>query len=169
MPAKYLETAIHHTEFSVREELRSVLNRLLMAIGIEPQSDRVIEALTVADLMRRNVRGIPASATFRRVVNYIERSHDDMLPVIDEDSVVIGMISYHDLQDTHFDPGLGPLVRAADLVRTSLPVLHPDESLKDAWREFQHSKADCLAVVDTDRPHRLIGVVRRRDFPQPKQ
>jgi Kef-type K+ transport system membrane component KefB len=164
-----LDSAIHHTESSIREELASMISRILMAFGFEPRSDKSMDLLTVSDLMRTNVLSIPASATYRRVVTVVERSHDDMLPVVDENRVVIGMISYHDLEDSHFDPGLGPLVRAADLVRTSLPVLHPDESLTEAWREFVHSKADCLPVAESERPYRLIGLLRRRDIPRAKK
>jgi CBS domain-containing protein len=148
------------------EELKSVWNRLMAAIGFESWRTRALAAMTIGDMMHRDVRGIPASATYQRVVDFIERSHDNMLPVVDEDGTVVGMISYADLRDEHFDPGLGPLVRATDLALTSFPHLHPDLPATDAWREFKQNNADCLPVVTPDRPYRLLGIVRRRDLQQ---
>jgi CBS domain-containing protein len=98
------------------------------------------------------------------VIDFIERSHDNTLPVVDQEGGVVGIIRYADLRDEHFDPGLGPLVRAADLALMSFPRLHADQSAMDAWREFRHCRDDCLPVVDRDRPYRLVGVLRRRDI-----
>ncbi len=161
-----LDVAIHHSDTTLSDELNSLWTRLMMAVGVDSWRSCALESITVEELMRRDVRGIPASATYRRVVDFIERSHDNMLPVIDEDGSVVGMISYSDLRDEHFDPGLGPLVRATDLVMTSFPLLHPDESAMHAWREFKQSNADCLPVVTRDRPYRLLGILRRRDLQQ---
>ncbi len=97
------------------------------------------------------------------MVDFIERSHDNTLPVVDDENNLVGMISYRELRDEHFDPGLGALVRAEDLAFASFPILHSDQPVLDAWREFQKSKTDCLPVVSRERPHRLIGIVRRRD------
>ncbi len=161
-----LDAAIHHSETTLLEEFNSLCSRLMIAFGVESWRSRALESMNIEDLMRRDIRGIPASATFKRVVDFIERSHDDMLPVVDEDGTVVGMISYSDLHDEHFDPGLGPLVRATDLVLTSFPILHPDDSAMDAWKEFKQSNADCFPVVTRDRPHRLLAVIRRRDLQQ---
>ncbi len=159
-----LDVAIHHSDTTLIEELKSLYHRLMIAFGFEAWHSRALESITIDELMRRDVRGIPASATYQRVVDFIERSHDNMLPVIGDDGAVVGMIRYGDLRDEHFDPGLGALVRAADLALTSFPLLYPDAAATDAWREFKQNSADCLPVVSRERPHRLLGIVRRRDL-----
>ncbi len=159
-----LESAIRHRETTALDEIYALVNRVLAALGMEPWSTQKLHGLLIGDLMRRRVRGIPASATFRRVVDFIERSHDDTLPVVDAENHLVGMISYRELQDEHFDPGLGSLVRAEDLAFSSFAVLHPDQPAIEAWREFQKSKTDCLPVVSRERPYRLLGVVTRRDI-----
>ncbi len=161
-----LDVAIHHSDTTLADELRSLRNRLAMAFGIESWRSRALASMTIGELMHQDVRGIPASATYQRVVGFIERSHDNMLPVLDDDGAVVGVISYADLRDEHFDPGLGPLVRAADLVSTSFPRLHPDQPALEAWREFKQSQFDSLPVVARERPYRLVGVVRHRDLRQ---
>jgi CIC family chloride channel protein len=159
-----LESAIHHHETTALDELYALTNRVLSSLGLEPWSKRKLQGLEIGDLMRRRVRGIPASATFRRVIDFIERSHDDTLPVVNDENHLVGMISYRELQDEHFDPGLGSLVRAEDLAFSSFPILHPDQPAVEAWREFQKSKTDCLPIVSRERPHRLLGVLSRRDI-----
>jgi CBS domain-containing protein len=159
-----LDEAIHHSDTTLLDELRSLFNRMKAAFGFEAWRTHALAAFKIDDVMRRNVRAIPASATYQRVVDFIERSHDDMLPVVDTDGCVVGMISYADVRDEHFDPGLGPLVRATDLAITSYPHLHPGQTAEEAWREFTQSSASCLPVVTEERPHQLLGVVRRRDL-----
>ncbi len=159
-----LESAIHHRETTALDELYALTNRVFSALGLEPWSKRKLQGLEIGDLMRRRVRGIPASATFRHVIDFIERSHDDTLPVVNDENHLVGMISYRELQDEHFDPGLGSLVRAEDLAFSSFPVLHPDQPAVEAWSEFQKSKTDCLPIVSRERPYRLLGVLSRRDI-----
>jgi CBS domain-containing protein len=159
-----LESAIRHRETTALDEVYALINRVFAALGMEPWSKQKLQGLEIGDLMRRRVRGIPASATFQRVIDFIERSHDDTLPVVDDENHLVGMISYRELQDEHFDPGLGSLVRAEDLAFSSFPVLHPDQPAIEAWREFQKSKTDCLPIVSRERPHRLLGVLSRRDI-----
>lgn len=159
-----LESAIHHRETTALDEVYALTNRVFSALGLEPWSKRKLQGLEIGDLMRRRVRGIPASATFRHVIDFIERSHDDTLPVVNDENHLVGMISYRELQDEHFDPGLGSLVRAEDLAFSSFPVLHPDQPAVEAWSEFQKSKTDCLPIVSRERPYRLLGVLSRRDI-----
>lgn len=159
-----LAAAIHRSDTTLMDELKSVWIRFKVAFGLEASHSQTLAAMTIGELMHRNVRAIPASATYPRVVDFIKHSHDNMLPVIDVDGAVVGMISYADLRDEHFDPGLGPLVRATDLAITSFPRLHPDQPATEAWLEFRQSSADCLPVVTPERPYRLLGIVRRRDL-----
>jgi len=146
------------------EELKSMWYRLMASFGFESWRSRALDTMVIGKLMRRDVRPIPASATYQRVVDFMARSHDNTLPVVDELGSVVGTISYVDLRDEHFDPGLGPLVRAADLAVTSFPLLCPEDPATHAWSEFKQCSADCLPVMTRDRPHRLLGIVRRRDL-----
>ncbi len=159
-----LDSAIHHTEASLLGELKTIVTRLLSSLGRMPAHPIDLASLTVGDCMHRYVQGIPSSATFQSVVAFIEQSHDNALPVVDDDGVVVGVISYRELADEHFDPGLGALVRAEDLALTSFPRLCEHDPAKQAWHEFQQTPFDCLPVVTDQRPHRLVGILRRRDL-----
>lgn len=161
-----LGTAILHRETGVIDQAKSIWHRLMVTLGRAPVADRILKTTKVGEVMRK-VLAIPASATFSRVVEFLEDSHDDALPVVDQAGQFIGIISYHEIEDAHFDPGLGALVRAQDLAMTSFPVLHPDQTAADAWHEFQHTNAICLPVVTRQQPRHFIGIVRRRDIEAP--
>lgn len=113
--------------------------------------------------MRRNVKGVPLSATFIEVVSQLEHTHDNTLPVIGESAEVVGVLRYRELSDVLFHGELGPLVRAADLTTSTSRILHPDEPVPRACEMLSSSKDDSIPVVAREKPHRPLGVVRRRD------
>jgi Kef-type K+ transport system membrane component KefB/CBS domain-containing protein len=154
---------VHHTERTPAQELRALVNRFLMAIGADPWHKHHLGEFQVADLLRSRMEQIPAAATFRQVLDMLAKSHNNTLPVVDEDRAVVGIIRYLDLEGEYIDPGLGGLVNAEDLALSSFPLLHPDDPLIRAWREFQVCSDDCLPVVTRSQPHRLVGILRRRE------
>ena len=50
-----------------------------------------------------------------------------------------------------------------DLTTPAGRVLHPNEPLARASAMFAASKDDCIPVIAAEKPHQLLGVVRRRD------
>jgi CBS domain-containing protein len=62
-----------------------------------------------------------------------------------------------------FDPSLGNMVRADDIMTPAGWVLHPDETVARAYELFQANKDDCIPVVTREKPYQLLGLVRRRD------
>jgi len=158
-----LAHAIHHPGISPLEQLRSVLNSLLVAIGRDPWHGRAKEELTVNEIMRKNVTAVPHSATFDELINRLEHSRDNTFPVVDSGNELVGVIRYRELSHALFDPALGTLVRVADLTVPAGRVLHPDDSITRASALFAASKDDCVPVITREEPQLLLGVVRRRD------
>jgi Kef-type K+ transport system membrane component KefB len=158
-----LAHAIHHTSFGPLDQLQTMWNRLLIAAGRDPWAGRAREDLTVGELMRKNVVGLPQEADFHEVVAHIEHSHDNTYPVVNRRGELAGVIRYRELSNALFDPALNALVRAADVTTPAGWVLHPKESVLRAYELFQATKDDCLPVVTRNEPCRLVGLVRRRD------
>ncbi len=158
-----LTRRVHRRVASPRKEIRALANRLLMAIGADPWRKRDHSDLRVSDIMRSEVYGIHAGTPFGGVRDAFLRSHEDTLAVVDAEGAVIGIIRYQDLHGEYFDLELGALVNAEDLALDSFPKLHPEDSLYNAWREFQKCSDDSLPVVTKQKPHRLAGTLWRRD------
>jgi CBS domain-containing protein len=154
---------IHHSSRSTFDQLRSVWDRVVVAMGRTPE-ETVDREFTATDLMRKNVKGIPQSASFDEVLSFIEHSHDNTYPVVDADLTVVGIIRYPLLASVFFDATVAPLVRAEDLATTPGTVLHPDDSISRVQEAFRRENDDCIPVVAREGPPTLKGVIRRGDF-----
>ena len=158
-----LGQAVHHTTVTPLGHLVAMWNQVLTALGYDPARRLPPAELTVEDLMRKNVVGISESANFDEIVRVIEHSHDNTYPVVDEQNVVVGIISYPLLSTALFDKKLGSLVRAQDLAVPSRRVLHPAEPALNALEAFRRVTDDCIPVVEQEHPQKLLGIVRRSD------
>lgn len=156
--------AIHHSSIGVWEQMRTVLNRLLLALGIDPWGHRMADDLTIGDMMRRNISGLPLSATFDETITHIEHSRDNTFPVVDRAGILAGVIRYRELSGALFDRSLGSLVRATDMTTPAGRTLFPDEPLAQASAIFSSSKDDCIVVIAREPDDQYLGIVRRRDI-----
>lgn len=158
-----LRKAIRHETTTVWREARNVLNRLLLACGIDPWRSRQSADLTAGDLMRKHYDSLSAAADFDAIVSLLEHSHDNVFPVIDADGTLVGTIRYAHLRDAVFDRQLGPLVCAADLAVAADYPLHSDTPLDETWRILQKSQDDLWPVVSREDSPSLLGMIARRD------
>ena len=156
--------ALHHTSTTPLEEARTLWRRIREALGMEPFSRRAAEQLTIGQLMRANIETVPASATFGELVQRIEHSHDNVFPVTGDGGELVGVIRYRNLRQALFVPDIGALVRAADLAEMPLTLLYPDDPLEKAWAVLRTTEDDSAPVVSREEPHRVLGMIRRRDL-----
>jgi len=154
--------AVQHRTSGPLDQLVTVWNRLLSSLGRNPWARYGEADLSVGQIMRRNVKTVPRTATFDELIACIEQSRDNTFPVVDEAGSLVGVIRYRELSHALFDRSLGPLVRAEDVTTPAGRVLRADEPLSRASAIFAASKDDCIPVVGDDGS-RFLGVVRRKD------
>lgn len=143
-------------------QIGAIWYRLLAAFGYETDT-RTAADLTVADLMRQNVKGIAESASFDEVVDYIEHSRDNSYPVVDAEGQVVGVICYSRFSSVLFDRSAAALVCAEDLATAAMALLYPDDTASQALELFRNGTEDCIPVVSRDQQNKLVGVVRKSD------
>ncbi|MCO8125266.1 cation:proton antiporter [Stieleria sp. TO1_6] len=157
-----LAQAIHHTSKTPVEQCRDLVDRFRAAVRGTSVAPAANSKIKVSDLLRKT-KGIHQSADFDAVIAHIEHSHDNTYPVVDDHLRVVGAIRYPLLSDVLFDHSASKLVRAEDLVTEIDHCLHSDEPAARAFELFQGETDDCIPVVTRERPHELLGVVRRSD------
>ena len=158
-----LAHAIRHAGPGLGDQLRMLINRLLIAAGRNPWKHLPPGQLTVNELMRKNVDAISQAATFNQVIAGIEHSRDTIYPVVGDDGKLLGVIRYRELSSALFDPALGSLVRATDVATPVGLVLYPDETISKAHKIFETTKDDLIPVISREPPGLLVGALRRRD------
>ncbi|MGW8256578.1 MAG: CBS domain-containing protein, partial [Thermoguttaceae bacterium] len=159
-----LAYAVPHAGADLLDQLGTIWNRIVLVFGYDPWRRYSSADLTVHHIMRKNIHPMLDSLTFDEVLALIEHSRENSFPVVSAEGEVVGMIRYRELSQALVDRTLGPLVRAADLATGMSKVLYPDDPIQQASKLFGTSKDDCLPVVEREAPHKLLGIVRRRDM-----
>jgi CIC family chloride channel protein len=125
-------------------------------------------------LAGRNIRefvtaleAIPPIHAGDRLADVIKRLGEGpyyALPVTDGDGRLLGVLSLEEVHLASVSPNLRPFALAADMMRTGIIPLHPQEPLERALELFVENDLMVLPVVDGSVERRVIGVVKRSDI-----
>ena len=84
-----------------------------------------------------------------------------VLPVVDGDNRLVGMVNLEEVHLASQEPTLQPLILAADLMRSDIRPLTPNDTLDRALELFIENDLLALPVVNDLEQRRVIGIVRR--------
>jgi chloride channel protein, CIC family len=84
-----------------------------------------------------------------------------VLPVVDGENRLLGVVNLEEAHLASQLPSLTPLVLAADLMRSDVRPLTPDDTLDRALELFVENDLLTLPVVNDHQERRVIGMVRR--------
>jgi CIC family chloride channel protein len=99
-----------------------------------------------------------------RVIDCLSRVPYNALPVLDESRRFLGMVSIEEVHQAAQLPGVRPLVVAADLMRSDVTPLRPEDRLDRALELFVENDLLVLPVVDGSPEQQVIGIARRSDI-----
>jgi chloride channel protein, CIC family len=120
----------------------------------------VLEGLRVADALERNPPVINENATLTELLEHLSVSGHTDFPVVDDEYVLIGVITMADIGRAAKDHAdLAGLLVAADLAAPTETV-SPDDSLFDAVKRLGTRGATMIPVVSRDTG-RLVGITSR--------
>ena len=124
-----------------------------------------LEALLARDVMATRVLTVepsrPAEDVRRLLDSAPEHRHQRLLPVLDGDGRLLGVIGRRELSEQIATSPTGIAVR--DLMRT--PVLaYGDETLRSVADRMAVTRVGILPVVDRREPDRLLGLVSQYDL-----
>ena len=120
------------------------------------------EALTAKHIMRTNIQALSNAATFDEVLDFVEKSRLNDFPVVDSQQHYVGTIHFRSLRDLMYNPTLGNLVTAGDLVDSDIVAIRPFMPLPEVLERCQQHHLGAIGVVDEN--NRLIGIVEQRDL-----
>lgn len=122
---------------------------------------------TVEDVMSHRLVSVLERTTFKEIVRVFASNHVDLLPVVDTDRRVLGVVTTSDLlarfgarmaSRTHHKHG----ITAGELMSAPAVTTSPHADLEDAARLAVHERVPALPVVD--KFGMLLGVLTLTDI-----
>ena len=155
--------------------LSSALNRQsiytlkLIREGIHLQRGvevNVMGSIPVRQVMRPPDQVVNENTHFNTLIDTIENSRSNTFPVVDDEGILHGVITYGDIRALLHEersPEMDLLIVARDIATPRPEVVTPEENLNDAMRTFGMQDMAVLPVVDTRESMRLVGKLHRID------
>ena len=122
----------------------------------------VMDGLQVRDALDEDVRPVTPDATIDRLVAAAAATRHGVIPVVEEDGALVGMISHHALREALVARGeLGGVLLAEDLAEPAEP-LSQTQTLREALAAMNARGLDALPVVEPeDGVPRFAGLLSR--------
>ena len=132
------------------------------------QGDYVREVLTDVHVrqflkIQEPVPTLKPGDPLSHVIDRLGASDYPILPVVDAEQHLLGVVSLDEVHLAALSPNLASLVVAADLMRTDVIPLQPDDRLDRALELLVENDLLALPVVEGTQK-KLIGMVRRIDI-----
>jgi len=147
-------------ERPVLTAVRDVGHELRRSVGSYRRAHQTQPAdLTVGLVMRRRPETLPVNLDFDHVLRVLAEADIDLVPVLDEGTILKGVIEAHDVREILYDPALRGLVIAADLM-SPIDPLSPETPLTDAMARLDNRQVHSWPVVEDGK---FVGILKRRD------
>jgi CIC family chloride channel protein len=98
------------------------------------------------------------------VLNRMNGAGDTVLPVVDQEQRLIGVVNLLEVHFASQSPDLQRLILAEDLLRGDVIPLQPDDPLDRAQELFVENDLLALPIVSNLESRRVIGMMRRYDI-----
>ena len=124
----------------------------------------IMKSLLVRDAMVTDVVTIPVGMPLKRLVTFTLNSKHSSFPLVDDDGLLAGIVTFQDFKEVFLEEGLGDLVVAKELSPPTVITITPSEDLDSALRKIGLKNIEQLPVVDEADPRRIVGILSRRDI-----
>jgi CIC family chloride channel protein len=124
----------------------------------------VLESMTVREHVkpRGEITSVSHSMPLRKIFDLTTQGTQNTYPVLDPEDRLEGVVTLDLIRGYYFQPDLGQLVIAEDIVQPVVPLTEGDD-LNTALREMLEADVEEYPVVDAEDTKRLVGLIRRRD------
>jgi CBS domain-containing protein len=161
-------SVVSHT-FTVLTLKRSILTEKVARRGYHLSSEYAVDPLEILfarDVMRTKVAVLPASssvAEFQKALTD-QRQSQRLLPVVDADGVLVGVITRGDIYKLLHQGDESVLRRPLrDLVRKETLEAFPDEPLRSVVYRMAEKRITRMPVIDADT-RRFLGLIALDDL-----
>ncbi|PLX22281.1 MAG: chloride channel protein [Salinivirgaceae bacterium] len=118
----------------------------------------VLSMMSVRNLIEKDFRTINPDAKLRELIDEVAESKRNIIPVIEEDGTLHGIIFINDIRHLLFRKELYDKIYVRELMFMPAPIVDPDESMEEVAQKFQQSSHYNLPVM---RNGKYLGFVSR--------
>ncbi|MPZ53881.1 MAG: CBS domain-containing protein [Acidimicrobiia bacterium] len=140
---------------------QTLMTEKLARRGVRVPSDLQADAMAsgiVGELMTRHVTTVTPDATVGVVLDLVQSSGHSAFPVIEDDDVMVGIVTRSDLLDPTRGDRDTPIM---EIARTDVVTVTKRDSLRDAIDKMIMEGVEHIPVVEGDR---LVGMCTRTDI-----
>ncbi len=145
----------------------SIYTAKLVRQGIDlykREDPNLLKTLYVRDIVDPDPEVIPASASFKTILDLVVQSTHSQFFVVNDANDLLGAISLSELRRHIYEQdALQLVVVAGDLIDSRRPTVVLADDLDLVMHIFSGSDIDELGVVDGASPPRLLGTVHEKD------
>jgi CIC family chloride channel protein len=98
------------------------------------------------------------------VLDRLDASLYTVLPVVDLENRLLGVVDLEEAHQAAHAGDLGPLLVAEDLMRSDVRPLTPDDTLDRALELFVENDVMALPIVADLQQRKVIGMIRRQEI-----
>ena len=124
----------------------------------------ILKSLTVKEAMTQEVVTIPSNMPLKKLVKFTLASKHSSFPLVDDEGLLSGIVTFQDFKEVFFEEGLGDLVVAKELSPPKVITITKKENLDDALVKIGMKNIEQIPVVDENNPRKIIGILSRRDI-----
>jgi CIC family chloride channel protein len=145
----------------------SIYTLKLSRRGVHLESGRdidIMQGVTVSEVMSEQFDVVQPTMTLTELALEFDRTHHHGFPVVDEEDVLVGVVSIQDLDNAMASGSIeGRIVKDIATIE-GLSVAYPGESIGAALRRMSSRDIGRMPVMADREDKRVVGVIRRSDI-----
>ncbi len=134
--------------------------------GKDLTEDDLLASFCVSEIMDSKPPILKSNSSLEKVLQTAAESDSFFYPVVDEESRLIGIISFLTIKSLFIMEGLEKLVLACDLMTDVPAVTVPRAPLTEAIDKMKAVEMEVLPVVSSDKDNHLLGMIERSRIQQ---
>jgi len=120
-----------------------------------------MRAVPVRRIPWKAVPSVPESAPLQELKQAYVKSGKGCVQVVDDEGLMVGIITFADLQECLLDVSLDQVVVAGEIANRKVLTISEDDSLLSAITLLDRVEFEQMPVVAADNPRKILGILSR--------
>jgi len=120
-----------------------------------------MRSVPVSRIPWRSIPRVSGHTSLGQLKQVYTGSGKGCVQVVDDEGLMIGIVTFADLQNWLIDPALDNIVVAAEVANTDVAVIRESDSLLDAVAILDQATFEQMPVVAADNPRKVLGMLSR--------